>query len=246
MRWYLEGRTWRVAAAVNTLARQLDALWPERHGADGTVGDLSHQARASDHNPNGYGVVTAIDVGIVGDQGRQLTTALVAARDPRVKYIIHDRTIWRSYPKPGIQPWTPSPYTGSNPHATHVHVSVSSDPTLYDQPDAWLLPGIDIPEVLPPTVPEPEENIVTQLPTLKLRDGFKDGRPQHRQHVRMGQALLAIAGVIPANTFDAQHRPDGLFGSGTEAAVKQFQTSEGLKADGIIGQNTWAALLEVD
>ena len=37
---------------------------------------------------------------------------------------------------------------------------------------------------------------------------------------------------------------DGKFGAKTEAAVKQFQTSVGLKADGIVGPKTWEALDE--
>jgi cell wall-associated NlpC family hydrolase len=35
---------------------------------------------------------------------------------------------------------------------------------------------------------------------------------------------------------------DGKFGKLTEAAVKQFQTQNGLKSDGICGRKTWAAL----
>lgn len=35
---------------------------------------------------------------------------------------------------------------------------------------------------------------------------------------------------------------DGKFGKGTEAAVKRFQSAHGLKPDGIVGPNTWAAL----
>lgn len=36
---------------------------------------------------------------------------------------------------------------------------------------------------------------------------------------------------------------DGIFGSGTEAAVKAFQRAMGLTADGIVGVNTWRKLL---
>lgn len=37
---------------------------------------------------------------------------------------------------------------------------------------------------------------------------------------------------------------DGQFGAGTERVVKDFQTSRGLTADGIVGEATWAALVE--
>ena len=35
---------------------------------------------------------------------------------------------------------------------------------------------------------------------------------------------------------------DGVFGSGTEKSVKQFQSDNGLTADGIVGKSTWASL----
>lgn len=37
---------------------------------------------------------------------------------------------------------------------------------------------------------------------------------------------------------------DGIFGSGTEDAVKVFQKNRGLKQDGIVGRNTWDWLLK--
>jgi peptidoglycan hydrolase-like protein with peptidoglycan-binding domain len=36
---------------------------------------------------------------------------------------------------------------------------------------------------------------------------------------------------------------DGSFGAGTDTAVKSFQKKQGLKADGIVGQSTWMALV---
>ncbi len=36
---------------------------------------------------------------------------------------------------------------------------------------------------------------------------------------------------------------DGIFGSNTEEAVKQFQKDMSLEVDGIVGQNTWYVLL---
>ena len=36
---------------------------------------------------------------------------------------------------------------------------------------------------------------------------------------------------------------DGIFGSGTYSAVREFQKTRGLSADGIVGENTWRKLL---
>ncbi|MEU8763625.1 penicillin-insensitive murein endopeptidase [Streptomyces sp. NPDC048659] len=36
---------------------------------------------------------------------------------------------------------------------------------------------------------------------------------------------------------------DGVFGSGTATAVKSFQSSQGLTADGVVGPNTWGKLV---
>lgn len=52
------------------------------------------------------------------------------------------------------------------------------------------------------------------------------------------QTLLTGAGHSPGAV-------DGQFGSGTAAAVKAFQSSVGLSADGIVGSRTWTALLSV-
>lgn len=38
---------------------------------------------------------------------------------------------------------------------------------------------------------------------------------------------------------------DGLFGSGTESAVRSYQSAHGLLVDGVVGTNTWDSLLPV-
>ncbi|KZX20850.1 peptidoglycan-binding domain-containing protein [Rathayibacter tanaceti] len=58
---------------------------------------------------------------------------------------------------------------------------------------------------------------------------------ENSANVRTLQHLLTAAG----QPVDA----DGIFGSGTAAAVTAFQSARGLSADGIVGEQTWSALI---
>ncbi len=71
-------------------------------------------------------------------------------------------------------------------------------------------------------------------PTLRLSDGQRDTSPQLQNDVKELQTGLNRSG------FDVD--VDGIFGKGTEASVRQFQADHNLTADGIVGQQTWAAL----
>lgn len=56
-----------------------------------------------------------------------------------------------------------------------------------------------------------------------------------------GPDVLSLQTTLKQLGFDP-HGVDGIFGSGTEAAVIAFQKSKGLPADGIVGPHTLAAL----
>lgn len=141
--------SWRLAESLKALRADVDAAAPGRRKAsDGTVGDARHAARTSDHNPwvrdGRTGVVTAIDIThdpLGGCDAGKLADALVAARDPRVKYIIWNRRIANSAGVAGRKPWTWRSYSGTNPHTSHVHISVLPQKALYDDRRPWPLPG---------------------------------------------------------------------------------------------------------
>jgi hypothetical protein len=91
---------------------------------------------------------------------------------------------------------------------------------------------VDAPVVVPPEpslIPKPPElppipkppPVSRELPVLQLGSKGED--------VEYVQLLLFV---------------DGIFGKVTEQAVKDFQKSEGLTVDGIVGPNTWKALLK--
>lgn len=132
---------WRVASSLLHMRDQINALYPKRNKAsDGTIGDAKHASRSSDHNPwvqdGKQGVVTALDITNdpkSGCTGQKLANALVASRDPRIKYIIWNRQICSST----VAPWTWRKYTGTNPHTAHVHISVNSTKNLYDDNRDW-------------------------------------------------------------------------------------------------------------
>lgn len=126
------------APACRAALDEATALFPRRSRAsDGICGDPAHASRVSDHNPDSSGYAHAFDLTHDPANGCDvdaLFAQLIARRDPRVKYVIRNRTIWRSYDKPGLPAWTPQPYTGSNPHTKHGHVSILLSATLDKSP----------------------------------------------------------------------------------------------------------------
>ena len=73
---------------------------------------------------------------------------------------------------------------------------------------------------------------------LRLYDGYGHTSPQLRDTVRELQAML--------RRYDRAVVIDGLFGRGTEDLVRSFQRTRGLCSDGVVGPDTWHALLDPD
>lgn len=128
--------SWRAAKSLLTLRDQYNDRFPNRSKrSDGIVGDLAHQSRVSDHNPDANGVVHALD--ITHDPDHSLNIAveverLAASGDGRIKYLIANRRIWE--PGKGWQP-----YGGTNPHTDHMHISVRANNG--DDPNPWNIFG---------------------------------------------------------------------------------------------------------
>jgi peptidoglycan hydrolase-like protein with peptidoglycan-binding domain len=60
-------------------------------------------------------------------------------------------------------------------------------------------------------------------------------RGSEGEAVRDVQTFLKNAGMYTGNV-------DGSFGSNMESAVREFQKSQGLTTDGIVGPDTWEAM----
>jgi peptidoglycan hydrolase-like protein with peptidoglycan-binding domain len=79
----------------------------------------------------------------------------------------------------------------------------------------------------------PQANAQVTLSLPILRKGQQSGEPPVE---RLQFMLNFVKGVDDLDV-------DGTFGPKTEAAVRAFQQNENLSVDGIVGQQTWTALL---
>lgn len=113
-----------LAPSLVRLVQEVDRRWPARKRSaaysaaqDAWLGDAAHAARQSEHNPDARGCVHATDVAVGGIVVAELLDRLIG--DPRVWYVIYDERIWSR-----THAWQPLPYTGTDPHTRHVHVSI--------------------------------------------------------------------------------------------------------------------------
>jgi len=141
---------YRIAKALDTLRTQVQTAFPKAPKREfGWIGDASHRAHKSDHNPNKNGVVLALDIPHrprIGLDTYALADYMIAHPDERARYIISNSRIAgtadfvKQNPKyrcPG--PWQWGRYRGKNKHGQHMHVSASHDEDLYDGTNKWDL-----------------------------------------------------------------------------------------------------------
>lgn len=151
------GVGWRLASSLDALIDETDRLYPNRdHTSDGSIGDASHAARESDHNPDD-GWVCAVDI----DEDLSSTVHTIARlaehliddRDHRVKYLIYEGWICKAYVDSAGHPaWRWYPYTGLNDHSHHLHVSCWNTSAARDDRGPWW------PQAEPKPTPLPQED----------------------------------------------------------------------------------------
>ena len=121
-----------LARSLRRLEAEVNRQFPRRdHWSDGWLGDDSHATRFSDHNPDRSGYVHAYDFDATmrhamgsGPVGDYIAAKILAGcRSGRlrsvVNYVIYKRVIYLR-----DAGYRPHRYTGSNPHDSHVHVSI--------------------------------------------------------------------------------------------------------------------------
>lgn len=207
-----------LAPSLVQLRDEVNARWPNRdQRSDGWIGDASHQARPSDHNPDygSGGVVRAIDIDDSGIDRVKLLNEVVG--DPRVWYVISHGKIYSV-----TYGWRASAYTGSNSHHEHVHISIRHTKRAETGTARWFGPKKR-----------------TQLPRVDLSrviEEFKNGAENDLRGVRLIQrALNTLAG--------ADLVVDGYAGTKTRKAYAAWEhTIDSRNPDGIPGPESLRAL----
>jgi len=125
-----------LAASLVKLRNEVNSIWPNRSKvSDGWIGDAAHSARKSDHNPDWSapgrrrGVVRALDITVRGIDVDLLLKH--TTNDSRVAYVIYNRRIYTH-----SRGWYR--YNGSNPHTSHVHVSIAHTNTAENDLKTWI------------------------------------------------------------------------------------------------------------
>lgn len=107
------------------------------------------------------------------------------------------------------------------------------------QQRAGQVPPGTVPASLPVPQASPPAPVPAPFPTSPPASS-PGGRPTLRKG-SSGTAVVELQRRL--NSRGEQLATDGKFGALTEAAVKRFQSANGLKADGIVGPQTWTVLL---
>lgn len=136
----------KLAASLVNLRTEVNARWPHRDKkSDGWIGDKPHQGRVSDHNPDSRGIVHAIDIDRDGINPMAVVSACLRDNWP-TKYVIYNRRIWTP-----ANDWRDKPYTGADPHTSHIHVSIKTGTNWEAAKWHW---GIATPEPQPAPLPD--------------------------------------------------------------------------------------------
>lgn len=215
---------WFLAPSLAVLRDEVNARWPTRSKAsDGTIGNAAHAARESEHNPHQasdggdvpVGAVTAIDI----------TATDPELRDAVLKAAIKGKNVWycinRGFIYSRTHNWEKRPYTGSNPHTSHIHISLVQTKAAVNSKASWGVKGGTPPD------PKPETPASKKLPVLAYGDKDKTLVPFLKRF---------FYGPTAAPNYDET------FGAGTRTKVRTYQLKQGLVADGVVGPKTWAKI----
>jgi hypothetical protein len=232
--------TWTPAPCGVALSKELDEVYGAERPNDGTIGDLAHSARASDHNPKQPRPPGWVDARDIYDwrnpktglalEADILMHALAAGRDRRILYVISHGRMCSSYQAGDIPAWTWRPYSGPNGHFTHGHISFR--PEHRHDRSTWLTAavraalGLALPDPTPVTpLPVPEGPMYQLLETVDTKRLYAYA-PGEIRHIPSPDAFFDMCAL---ESFPAQTAPDGKVSSNDVFQVQIDRTAAMLR-----------------
>jgi len=213
---------YHLAPSLVDLRNEINSLWPNRDKkSDGWIGDPSHKARVSDHNPDyaDEGVVRAIDVDVDGIDLAKLIS--VIKKDSRTNYYISNGKIY------GADKFLARPYKGSNPHKLHIHISIKHTASA-SKGGSW---GLAKSGAGKPATPNKAPKTPTGKPLL-YRGVKSSGNAIYKLQKDLNR-------VFPSYS---NFKGDKDFGPYMDKVIYEFQKRSGLKPDKVVGDGTWREL----
>lgn len=177
-----------LAPSLADLRNEVNAANSKRdHSSDGWIGDDSHAARVSDHNPDwsAGGVVRALDIDKDGSDPMALVR--IACADPRVEYVIFNGLIYLR-----ANGFRPQKYTGPNKHTGHVHVSLRHTRDA-ERPGRW---GYRTPSPSPSPTHAPARKSIDQLVKEIIAGHWGNGPDRSRRLVAAGYNASAVQAEV--------------------------------------------------
>jgi hypothetical protein len=133
---------WELAPSLAACIAEANRIAPARSKvSDGTIGDAAHAARTSDHNVGARNRVHAIDLTFDPQHfdAHAYAERLRVSQDRRVKYLISRRRI--AGPGTAAGGWEWHPYTGTNAHDHHAHISIHATVAAETDTRPWWPPA---------------------------------------------------------------------------------------------------------
>ena len=208
---------WHLAPSLVQLRNEVNARWPHRpKGSDGTVGDTSHSARKSDHNPNARDSVNAFDITYPGVDPKAIIAAV--SKHPAGNYVIFNRKIYTR-----SNGWKAEPYSGASPHTEHLHVSILQTVAAEQSKAKWLTVA-------------PVRPVRKPLPAYPGKSAFQVGdKGEHIKVVQrgVGNKVTGVMSVADKNKVKSFQRvrpllwpADGIVGPKTYKALASTKANK--------------------
>lgn len=200
------GEPWRVAESLQTLNAQIRTTFPRAVPPAtpvtswGSVADSAHST-TSDHSPHYYEPLGAVATVLARDfphapelglDAHKLAEVLRKSRDKRIGYIISNGRVTG----PGHD-WRWDTYHGSDPHDTHIHVSVVHSKAADDR-TPWQIGGNDV-----GTLEGVQGQALADMRYTLTNIPAVDGKSRVPLHVWANQLVTLVKAVAAGSVSDA-------------------------------------------